>query len=100
MQPGFVSAPVALGASYVTGNALCSRTGRSDVAASRPRSAPKMLVVEVGSVGEMDTVLDSADGSLVIVDYSTSWCGPCKGSFFTFSLSPHAVPLETLSLRA
>lgn len=26
----------------------------------------------------MDEVLKAADGSLVVVDYSTSWCGPCK----------------------
>lgn len=26
----------------------------------------------------MDKILGNADGSLVVVDYSTSWCGPCK----------------------
>lgn len=44
---------------------------------ARP-AAPRMLVVEVGSESEMDTVLSSAGDSLVIVDYSTTWCGPCK----------------------
>lgn len=38
----------------------------------------RMEVVEVGSVDEMETVLSSAGDSLVIVDYSTTWCGPCK----------------------
>ncbi len=42
------------------------------------RTVPCMLVVEVGSTAEMDTVLGAAGDSLVIVDYSTTWCGPCK----------------------
>jgi thioredoxin 1 len=37
-----------------------------------------MLVVDVGSPSEMDTVLSSAGDALVVVDYSTTWCGPCK----------------------
>ncbi|CAN8068662.1 unnamed protein product [Agarophyton chilense] len=37
-----------------------------------------MLVIEAGSVGEMDKILSMAEGSLVVVDYSTTWCGPCK----------------------
>jgi thioredoxin 1 len=38
----------------------------------------RMLVVEVGSPQQMDTVLESAGEYLVVVDYSTTWCGPCK----------------------
>lgn len=37
-----------------------------------------MLVVEAKSTDDMDKILDSADTSLVVVDYSTTWCGPCK----------------------
>lgn len=37
-----------------------------------------MLVIEAGSVADMDTIINDADTSLVVVDYSTSWCGPCK----------------------
>jgi thioredoxin 1 len=37
-----------------------------------------MLVVEVGSTEEMDKVLESAGENLVVIDYSTTWCGPCK----------------------
>lgn len=37
-----------------------------------------MLVVEVASTSEMDSVLQAAGDSLVVVDYSTTWCGPCK----------------------
>lgn len=36
------------------------------------------LVSEVSSEIELDEVVKSAGESLVIVDYSTTWCGPCK----------------------
>lgn len=38
----------------------------------------KMLVVEAFGTEDMDKIIQSADESLVVVDYSTSWCGPCK----------------------
>lgn len=37
-----------------------------------------MVVVSAGSVTEMDTILDKAKDTLVIVDYSTTWCAPCR----------------------
>lgn len=43
-----------------------------------PASAMSMRVVDIGSVDAFDTTLSSAGSSLVIVDYSTTWCGPCK----------------------
>jgi thioredoxin 1 len=56
----------------------CSSRGR-DVTTSQHRAVPaRMLVVEVGSPEQMDTVLESAGSHLVVVDYSTTWCGPCK----------------------
>lgn len=42
------------------------------------RNAPTMLVVEAKSTGDMDKILEAAADSLVVVDYSTTWCGPCK----------------------
>jgi thioredoxin 1 len=79
MQPSaFVSAPLAprrLGAHAQTLSA-CRPRGATLM---RPaRQAPQMLVVEVSSTTEMDTVLRAAGDSLVVVDYSTTWCGPCK----------------------
>lgn len=37
-----------------------------------------MLVVDAGSIDDMDKILANADDALVVVDFSTSWCGPCK----------------------
>jgi thioredoxin 1 len=36
------------------------------------------LVVEVGSEEQFDKAVATADDALVIVDFSTTWCGPCK----------------------
>jgi len=44
-----------------------------------PRSTPpRAVVIEISSQEEFDKALDGAGGSLLVVDYSTSWCGPCK----------------------
>lgn len=37
-----------------------------------------MLVVEAKSGDDIDLILGAAKDSLVVVDYSTTWCGPCK----------------------
>lgn len=42
------------------------------------RNHPQMVVIDVCSIADMDQVLEGADNSLVVVDYSTTWCGPCK----------------------
>lgn len=38
-------------------------------------------VTDIGSEAAFDKTIKNAGGSLVIVDYSTTWCGPCKGKF-------------------
>lgn len=53
-------------------------TARPRAFARRPSAKPRMVVVDVGSTDEMDKVLDSAGDTLVVIDYSTTWCGPCK----------------------
>lgn len=35
-------------------------------------------VKDITNEGDFDNVVKSAGSSLVIVDYSTTWCGPCK----------------------
>lgn len=44
----------------------------------RSSSRLSMAVLEVGSEEELDKTISSAGASLVVVDYSTTWCGPCK----------------------
>ncbi len=50
--------------------------------ASRRRSADpsclRMAVVDIDSEAAFDKTIKSAGSALVIVDYSTTWCGPCK----------------------
>jgi len=38
-----------------------------------------MRVVDIDSEAAFDKTVSSAGTSLVVVDYSTTWCGPCKG---------------------
>mmetsp|Transcript_8236 Transcript_8236/g.12152 ORF Transcript_8236/g.12152 Transcript_8236/m.12152 type:complete len:155 (-) Transcript_8236:311-775(-) len=55
--------------------------GSSRVAHSRSAksiSAMSMRVVDINSEDAFDTTVSSAGSSLVVVDYSTTWCGPCK----------------------
>eukprot|EP00607_Mallomonas_marina_P008780 CAMPEP_0182418948 /NCGR_PEP_ID=MMETSP1167-20130531/3332_1 /TAXON_ID=2988 /ORGANISM="Mallomonas Sp, Strain CCMP3275" /LENGTH=109 /DNA_ID=CAMNT_0024593455 /DNA_START=209 /DNA_END=538 /DNA_ORIENTATION=+ len=37
-----------------------------------------MAVNEVASTDSFDSELKKAGSKLVVVDYSTTWCGPCK----------------------
>lgn len=39
---------------------------------------PAAVVVDISSTEEFNEALESAGDALVVVDYSTSWCGPCK----------------------
>ena len=46
---------------------------------SRQRLTPmSMAVVDIDGVAAFDSTIKSAGDSLVVVDYSTTWCGPCK----------------------
>ena len=38
----------------------------------------RMAVAEVTSTAGLDQILSNAGNKLVVVDYSTTWCGPCK----------------------
>lgn len=45
----------------------------------RARSSPPVaVVVDISSTEEFEKALEEAGPALVVVDYSTSWCGPCK----------------------
>ena len=65
------------------------------------RLAPlKMAVVDIGSESAFDSTIKKAGDSLVVVDYSTTWCGPCKviePKFKEFSEKyPNAVFLKVI----
>ena len=36
------------------------------------------VVIDISSTEEFNEALEKAGDALVVVDYSTSWCGPCK----------------------
>lgn len=57
--------------------ALCTSRGAT---AARTRVETRCLVVDVGSAEQLQVVIDSASeaNALVVIDYSTTWCGPCK----------------------
>jgi thiol-disulfide isomerase/thioredoxin len=37
-------------------------------------------VIDIGSESAFDKTIKNSGESLVVVDYSTTWCGPCKGT--------------------
>ena len=43
-------------------------------------------VIDIGSEDAFDKTIKKATG-LVVVDYSTTWCGPCKGASCLMSVS-------------
>lgn len=46
--------------------------------AARVQQQPVAVVVDISSSEELNEALEKAGDKLVVVDYSTSWCGPCK----------------------
>ena len=46
--------------------------------ATRSAAPPVAIVIDIGTTDEFNDALEGAGDSLVVVDYSTSWCGPCK----------------------
>ena len=46
--------------------------------ASRTTTTSLNAVIDIGSEDAFDKTIKTASG-LVVVDYSTTWCGPCKG---------------------
>lgn len=58
---------------------LGSTTRIAKIHNGRPNhAAMTMRVVDIDSEKAFDKTVTSAGSSLVIVDYSTTWCGPCK----------------------
>mmetsp|Transcript_27509 Transcript_27509/g.40646 ORF Transcript_27509/g.40646 Transcript_27509/m.40646 type:complete len:151 (-) Transcript_27509:1346-1798(-) len=74
--------------------------GQSRITAPRSNSQLQMKVVDIDSETAFDKTIESASGALVVVDYSTTWCGPCKviaPKFDEFSEKyPNAVFLKVI----
>ena len=68
----FIGAAAAFSAPMRVGGAV------RQYAAVRRESHLSMAVIDIASTEEFNRALESAGESLVVVDYSTSWCGPCK----------------------
>lgn len=63
---------------------LCITNFSSAFFVNTPKSFTKvahklqMVVTEVTSIAGLDQIVSTAGNKLVVVDYSTTWCGPCK----------------------
>ena len=47
-------------------------------ATSRAAPRPLMAVADISNESEFDAKISGSGDALVVVDYSTTWCGPCK----------------------
>ncbi|KAJ8907052.1 hypothetical protein NDN08_003535 [Rhodosorus marinus] len=64
---------------FIASSFMGTPLGRAGaVCTAQTQNVVRMLVSDIGSKAELDKVLEGAGSSLVVVDYSTSWCGPCK----------------------
>ena len=80
MRPlSLIAAAAAVAAPSATAFSTSAFMG-SRMAATAPASssALSMRVVDIDSPDAFDKTIESAGGALVVVDYSTTWCGPCK----------------------
>ena len=60
------------------GSGRVSHSSRPTAFSSSRRSSLNMKVVDIDSEESFDSTVSSAGSNLVVVDYSTTWCGPCK----------------------
>ena len=58
--------------------AIMTADAFAPVSVSTQRLTPLMAVVDIDGEAAFDSTIKSAGDSLVVVDYSTTWCGPCK----------------------
>ena len=67
---------VATAAIAVSSTSAFTSSPISTVRSSSTR--PLLAVLDVDNEAEFDKQVSGAGDSLVVIDYSTTWCGPCK----------------------
>mmetsp|Transcript_18779 Transcript_18779/g.52470 ORF Transcript_18779/g.52470 Transcript_18779/m.52470 type:complete len:149 (-) Transcript_18779:300-746(-) len=65
-------------AALFSADAFTSTTLRSSTRASSCPNSSLKAVVDIDGEAAFDKTISNSGGSLVVVDYSTTWCGPCK----------------------
>jgi thiol-disulfide isomerase/thioredoxin len=83
MMSRFAKILVALAAILLTTEAFSSTAFLGSRVASRCTAnnnnhALSMKVVDIDSEAAFDKTIQNAGNALVVIDYSTTWCGPCK----------------------
>jgi len=68
---------VALASGYSTAFSPRLQSARA-IGAVQRLGRPLAEVKDISSTEEFNAALDGAGDALTVVDYSTSWCGPCK----------------------
>ena len=56
----------------------CTLLCKSDLNRTAARLLGGQNVSQVGSFAELDKLTTDNKDKLIVVDYSTTWCGPCK----------------------
>mmetsp|Transcript_25528 Transcript_25528/g.82499 ORF Transcript_25528/g.82499 Transcript_25528/m.82499 type:complete len:147 (+) Transcript_25528:62-502(+) len=55
-----------------------SKVSGSGLSMSRKRCTALQGMKDLGSEGDFDKAVKDAGDSLMVVDFATTWCGPCK----------------------
>ena len=69
---------IAVAAASVTASMAFAPSMHVNTSGRTAPSRPLQAVLDIDSEAAFDDKISSAGDSLVIIDYSTTWCGPCK----------------------
>ena len=69
---------VAVAAIAVSSSSALTSSPISTTVTRSSSTRPLLAVLDVDNEAEFDKQVSGAGDSLVVIDYSTTWCGPCK----------------------